>query len=506
MSDMETKKLLLLENTIKFFEDNGRFPTNSEIEKQFNIPRRTLRRYFGSLSGLIAAAMEHVDEPLFTTKRAEATRKAIKASKRFFITTAVVGAEVDHEALASVKNYLKRNKATLLVLPSADPAASVSDGLDETLCEEHIVFEESNLGSNLMISDIKLSAKQIMPHTGLGRFGQRNTSMIFASPKQNLEFVSVSNNKLPHALMTTGAITIPAYQTKRYMSLRTAYIAKNDHVMGGVVVDIDKNGLYHFRQVQFDKNGSFIDLCTQYNSDGSVARINPEALVAGDWHTGHTCPTVRKATIEMLKELKPKYMVLHDAVDHRSINHHIEKKIITKAKVIDCSLKQELDEFKQEVSELKKLAKLVIVKSNHDEWVDRYLEECRFVNDSTNLRLALQLAIYKYDGKDVLATYVNDPEIRFLKRDEDFTIAGIQLGSHGDIEGSLGRIEKSFGKAVTGHSHSGAILRGVYRVGTSTKLREAYAQGPISWTNTHCLVYPNGSRQLINIINGKYRI
>lgn len=505
MSDLDTKKLLLLENTIKFFEDNGRFPTLEEVREVLNTPRRTLRRYFGSLEGLISAATERIDEPILTTDRAEATKRAIKGSKRFFITTAVVGAEVDQEALKSVKNYCKKNKALLLILPAADPAESVSKGLDESLLSEFIVFEESKLCSNLNISDIKLSAKQIMPHTGLGRFGQRNNSMIFASPKQNLEFVSVSNNKIPHALMTTGAITLPAYQTQRYMSLRTAYIAKNDHVMGGIVVDIDKQGNFHFRQVQFDENGSFIDLCIQYSSNGKTSKIIPEALIAGDWHVGSTCETVRKVTLDILKEVKPKYMVLHDLFNGTSINHHVEKRKITKSKTIKMTLKDELEDTKKELNVLKKLSKLIVVKSNHDEWIDRYLEECRFVDDSPNFRLSLELAIAKYDGFDPLETYINDSDIKFLKRDEDFIVSGIQLGSHGDIEGSLMRIEKSFSKAVTGHSHSGAILRGIYRVGTSTKLREPYAQGPISWTNTHCIVYPNGQRQLINIINSKWK-
>jgi len=505
MSDIETKKLLLLNNTIKFFEDNGRFPTNKEVESEFKIPRRTLRRYFGSLTGLIAAATEHVDEPLFTTERAADVRKAIKSSKTFFITTAVVGAEVDMNCLSAVKNFCRRNKAQLLVLPSADPAASVSDGLDDVLLDENIIFEEINLCNNLKISDIKLSAKQIMPQTGLGRFGQRNTSIIFASPKQNLEFVSVSNNKIPHALMTTGAITTPAYQTERYMSLRTAYIAEHDHIMGGIIVELDTNDMYHFRQVQFDSNGSFIDLGVQYDSEGKISKVRPSALIAGDWHVTSTCPQVKDVTDVILNELKPQFMVLHDFFNGTSINHHIEKKKITKAKLLNMTLSEELELNKKELNRLKKKASLVVVKSNHDEWIDRYLEECRFVDDPLNFRISLDLAAAKYDGKDPLAAYINDSDIKFLKRDEDFIIAGIQLGSHGDIEGSLLRIEKSFNKAVTAHSHSAAILRGIYRVGTSTKLREPYAQGPISWTNTHCLVYPNGSRQLINIINGKYK-
>ncbi len=497
------KKLLLIETTKAFFEENGRFPSLAELAK-LGIKRKLIRVHFNDLASLIEATMTQLDEPLFTEERADSVIKAIKEHKRFVITTAVVGAKVDRVALAAIKTYCKKNNATLLVVPCADPAASVSDGIDPLLLEENIVFDNVDLNSNIMISSIKISAKQIMPHTGLGRFGQRNKSMILASPKQNLEFIAVANNKIPHALMTTGAITLPSYATKRYMSLRTSYIAEHDHVMGALIVEIVNNQIYHFRQVQF-KNGGFIDLGVKYTKKG-ISKVSPEAIVLGDLHITHTCPVVESTTYKMLSDLKPKNIVLHDSFNGLSISHHLEKKSITKARLNPPTLKDELDANKLVFKKLKKYGKIVVVKSNHDIWIDRYLDDGRYVFDHVNLKTALELALAKVNGNDPYEYYIDDKDIRFLKRDEDFIIQGIQLGSHGDVEGSLVRVEKSFGKAIVGHSHSGAILRGVYRVGTSTELREDYVQGATNWTNTHCLLYPDGSRQLINIISGDYRL
>ncbi|MFM1781349.1 MAG: hypothetical protein RLZZ181_114, partial [Pseudomonadota bacterium] len=60
-------------------------------------------------------------------------------------------------------------------------------------------------------------------------------------------------------------------------------------------------------------------------------------------------------------------------------------------------------------------------------------------------------------------------------------------------------------KSVTGHSHTPQILRDVYVVGTSTDTKPDYGKGgPNSWMNTHCIVYPNGTRQLVNMIEGKF--
>lgn len=507
---MEDKKLLLIEDCKAFFEKEGRFPTTSEVEELFGVPGRTMRRYFGGLQGLIKSTLDTIDEPLFTPQRADKVKTAIAKSRRYVITTAVVGAEVDTNALASVKNYCKKNDATLLIIPAADPAANVSDGLAEELQDELVVFENVDLNNNIAIFALKLSAKQINPTTGLGRIGQRNKSFIFASPKQSLEFVSVGNNKMPHALMTTGAITKPAYQTTRYMSQRTSFIAEHDHVQGAIVVEIQDKNIYHFRQVQFNKDGSFTDLGVRYFAK-STMKTKIASMVLGDWHSGATNSTVKEVTYNMLKRFRPEEVVLHDLFNGMSISHHVEDLSVTKARLNLPSLAGELRVTRDDLLAFNKLVnRVVVVKSNHDEWIDRYLEEGRYVSDSKNFRLALDLAAAKYDGKDPLAFGLfrnNLPEsIKFLKRDEDHIVKGIQLGCHSDLEGSLLRLEKSFGKAIGGHSHTAAILRGVRKVGTSTDLREPYAKGPISWTHTHALVNEDGSVQLINIIEGEYKL
>ncbi len=506
MTNMSEKKLWLLEEVKNFYNQNSRFPTTREIHTLFGVPRRSLRRYFGSLSELMQLVLDDIDEPLFTEDRANKIKDLVSTAKKYVITTAVVGAPVCESSFKSIKQYCKLNNAELLILVSADPAANVSDGLDESLKGENIVFQDTFLNDNLKISSIKMSAKQIQPHTGLGRFGQRNTSMIFGSPKQNLDYVSVANNKLPHALMTTGAITLPAYHTTRYMSRRTAYIAEHDHVMGALIVEIENEKNFHFRQIQFNDSGCFYDLGMKYNGINKPTQTQLLAVVLGDWHTTHTDITIRQATFDFLSVYKPKHLLIHDCFNGDSINHHVIGKNITRAKLTDITLKQELDINKTELGILKSYTdKLVIVKSNHDYWIDRYLDECRFVYDPLNFRLSLDLAAAKYDGFDPFEHYINDPDIKFLKRDEDFIIKGIQLGAHGDIEGSMTRAETTFGNAVIAHSHSAAILRGIYRVGTSTPLKEDYVTGSTAWTNTHCIINEDGSRQLINFINGKYK-
>jgi hypothetical protein len=61
-------------------------------------------------------------------------------------------------------------------------------------------------------------------------------------------------------------------------------------------------------------------------------------------------------------------------------------------------------------------------------------------------------------------------------------------------------------RLVTGHGHSPAIEHGHYRVGTSTYLKLDYTEGPSSWLNTHCIIYANGKRSLLNIVFGKWHL
>ena len=453
---------------------------------------------------------------------------AVKNYKRFVVTTAVTGCSVDQELLKTIQHYCQKNDAVHLVLVASDPAhnrdfARDHGSVDRALINSgaHLVVQDTALNTNLYLSTIKLSAKHIDPITGLGRIGQRNGSFIYASPKQRLKPVAVSNEGLPHFLMTTGAITVSNYDTENYMSERTAYIADNDHVMGGLIVEIVDEERYHFRQFQSDKEGSFIDFGLQYNADGTTNVEAPAAFVLGDWHSGETDPIAARAWIDIAHDLNVKNIVLHDAFDGLSINHHEMDNIILRAQRSEqgqLDLKSELAGLANDINMWTSIVpKVTIVKSNHDEFLELYLRKGWYVQDPQNHRIALHLSLAMLDNLDPIRYGVenlgleNKDKITWLARDEDFRIARIQLGAHGDkgangSRGSLRAMEGAYGNSVSGHSHSPEILRGAWQVGTSSKLKLSYNKGPSSWLHTSCLVYENGSRQLINVIEGKYRL
>ena len=81
---------------------------------------------------------------------------------------------------------------------------------------------------------------------------------------------------------------------------------------------------------------------------------------------------------------------------------------------------------------------------------------------------------------------------------------------HGDLglngaKASEKSSEDAFRAIIKGHTHNSKIFRGVVGVGTSTKLELKYNRGLSNWTHAHSFVYPNGTQQLIHIVDGVYK-
>jgi hypothetical protein len=526
MKNVISKKAQMIKDYANATKSLGHHPTYGEFAAEAGHTRAAVQHHFFTKNALRDEAKKAfpeafdgiIDEELYNPQSFKELTKTLGKYKRFFITTAIGGAPIDAKALKSVKQYCKMNKAALLVLPANNDLSDIDPALVSD-ADVNIVFSDVALNKNLHISTIKINPKAVDPVTGLARIGQRDGSFIFASPKQRLKFVPNSNLRLPHCLMTTGAITKPMYQGKKYSQQRTDFIANYDHVMGGLIVEIQDKVHFHFRQVQFEKNGNFIDLGVYYQGD-RVSTVAPKALVLGDYHSIDKDPVADAAYKNLMKALNPETLVLHDAFDGKSISHHDQHKKIYRTMLAEqgkLSLEKELQVMTNDLNSLSCLVKqVVMVKSNHDEFLSRYLDDSRYVNEPHNYKMAAILTGLMVQGKDPLKAGVEmlglkEPsKFKWLRRDEDFMVARIQLGAHGDkggngSKGTLMSMENAYGLSVTGHSHTPEILRGAWQVGTTSKLNLDYTKGsPSSWFQTACLVYPNGSRQLISVVDGKW--
>lgn len=527
---IELWKVQIEETYLVYLEKNNKVPILQDLI-DLGVAKYWITKTFGNFNNLHSHILKEFpksckylfNESYFTThKYISETRKIMSNYSNFVITTAVSDKRVDQDFLASIKNYCKRNNALLLVLPCEDVASRKSEytwELDPSLNNKftRVVSADTYLNKNFYISSIMMSAKQINPLTGLDRLAKGKGSMIAASPKQFLKYIPTSQEKLPHALMTPGAITLGNYSTDLTMSKRTSYLAEFDHTMGAIVVEIMDKERFFFRQVQTDETGIFTDLSTSYYPNGSVSKQEGVIAVFGDSHASYHDPIVKKAQHDLCEKLNVTDIVMHDVFDGSSISHHDAGKPMLKAAKAHKKKTSLVKEGEDTVKYINSFANKYVchmIRSNHDEVLNRYIVEGRFLFDPENCYKALDLAKKYIEGKDIFRDFMEElgvsDNVVWVKRDTDYKLYGIELGNHGDLgangsRGSITSIEKCYSDCVIGHSHTAGILRGVYQVGTSSLMKLSYNRGPSSWTHTTCLIYPDGTRQLINFIDGKWR-
>lgn len=523
--ELTKKQSQIVKIYAKLAESMGKYPARSELIKA-GVSRDAMRAAFGDMESLKKQAKKLYPEffdkiigpEYFTIKAFKKLEEEVQTHKRFVITTAVAGAPVDENFLASIKKYCEHKKALLLVLPANYALYDIDRYL---VLNERIVFKGLKLNSNISISPVKIDPKQIDPTVNLDSVGQREGTILLASPKQRMRPVANSNTRMPHRLQATGAITKPRYIPRDGVPKRRDFLATKQHVMGAIIVETVDNNFYHFRQIQAAKDGSFTDLFHRYSDDG-VEFVGCEAIIQGDYHNMSTDPLADAVADELCRLGKPKYRIFHDLFDGMSINHHEKKNKIERAILAAesrLSLATEIHELKLTLQKKLKIGdyKIVITKSNHDEFLIRYLQEGDF--EDQNRLIATKLQVMAMEGKDPLKAgleelygFKNEDRVIWLSRDQDFKItrAKIEVGCHGDLgpngkrgPGSAGML-KAYGDCSYGHCHYAEINHGAMSVGTSSYLKLKYNRGPSSWTQTHQIVNKDGSRQLINCINGKY--
>ena len=460
----------------------------------------------------------------------------MRQKKIYVITAAQACGKLHRNFWRGLRNYEKKNRTEEIIVLPLTGAETAEDWTDNNFPKElrPLLFRGKRyLNSNCSIRQFHIMPQMVDPLTGLDRFAQRGTTLIFASPKQRLRAVPHSQEKHPKFLMTTGVCTEPRYATSEDYSIerrRRGSIAKRDHTYGAIVVEVVDNKLFHVRHLWANARGQFCDLGTIY--DGRKTRqAKAEAMVLADWHNGQGDPLAIKASLQQIRVFKPKRLFLHDFFDGHSISHHIEKKPVREKllQIYDKDMWRLDDELKDAAKQLLELASMApevyLVFSNHTEFLHRYLEELRFWKDTHNYRTALDLLKYmaKRDHNDPVEAGIKmacarmgvrlPRNVKFLREDADFKIWGFQLGAHGhnssaDGRGSIVTKEVAYGPSVTGHVHTAEAQRLTFTVGTHLPVVPAmfYMRGqPTKWTMTNAFLWNTGLVQLVHAINGEWR-
>ncbi len=514
-------------------KDNPIKPTRAEINRHVLLPTRV------QIDELERIARENHPECFFDAVLSEKKLKisnqqaflAAKTSKRFIISTVVEGCPVNEEFLGAIRQYCKYNKAELLLLTCRDPASRVITKtgrlIDKAVLNDTFVTKELFLNKNISIQTIKTSPKQIKPTTGLDRIGQRRGTFIFASSKLVQNLVPVFGEEdLPHAMLATGALTLPRYETDKYMSERTAYIANFDHEFGAVIVDVEDENIYHFSLVKAEPDGSFFHQSIHYRHDRTPKKVQAEALIFGDWHSGATSKTARECFFDLAEHSQPKAIFVHDSFDGATINPHemhLQINMVKKARKGKLSLSEELDVYTRDILDISRLAgkwggKVYIVYSNHDDFIARNIQAENPLQDPYNAEEKLLMAMDMLKSKNPLEGAFRrragqeGGNVVFLTLDSSVRVSGFECAIHGHI-GPKGRkcpgldeLSKSYGQIISAHLHSPAKSKMAYRVGTMSNYKLGYNKGASDWLHTSALVNPGSTCQLINSIYGRWRL
>ena len=366
------------------------------------------------------------------------------------------------------------------------------------------------------------------PLAGFETFSGRQ-SCIFPHAKIAMRAVPATEGSGAKLMYTTGTVT-----TKNYIQKRAGLLAEFHHTFGGLIVEVDSQGVWKVRQLDAEsETGTIYDLNLKVENGAVTNGHRIEAIVFGDIHATIIDPTVlalsATAPGNMLDVLKPRYVFIHDLMEGASVNHHEARRPLARFKTALRDLTVVTNELQATADVLKNYYRrdshIVVVNSNHDRWLDRWLDEFNpQFDDARNLEIyhdgnAARMAHHRLCGGtlNVLAYLIHKhtdftTPATFLGVDESFLICDkrLECGQHGDLgpngsRGSALQLSKVGRRSIVGHYHSAGIWDGLYAVGTSTDFRMGYNVGPSSWTHSHCIVYPNGKRAIITMYENAWK-
>ncbi|MCF6205261.1 MAG: hypothetical protein L3J47_00005 [Sulfurovum sp.] len=467
-----------------------------------------------------------------TSKRKKELRKA----KRFVVTSALNNSDIDSKVWGALKRYAKEVKAEIIVLPVRykNPTSRVDGKVigegawwpDELL--PYMTDELVELHEHFWVmGHVRIQATAQNPLSGLETLS-KGASAAFAHPQLAMKMVATPQNKLPKVLYTTGSVS-----QANYSATKAGVKGDFHHSLGGLIIELDGPRFYP-RALVADDTGGFCDVDRYYTAKGSKKSI-AEALVTGDEHALFTDPQCKAATYtnkdSIAKVTKAKIIVKHDVFDGYSVNYHSDKNVVSNIAKADAGgayllVREELQLTVDYINETTpKGSTSLIVESNHHDHLAMWLMSKTMgeVAKEGNARIFHELWGLTLPTVRMTANGAkcDDPfmlwakprftcKVKFLHKSSP-TIKGIDITHHGHrgangARGSSQAFARIGVRTITGHSHSPCILFGTYCVGTSSMLELEYTGGLSSWAHCHCLVHPNGKRQLIFIIDGHWRL
>jgi hypothetical protein len=403
----------------------------------------------------------------------------------------------------------------------------------------YLVSDRVQLAKGLVFcAEVQILPTATDPLSGLETYTGRSSG-IFPHAKIELRSIPSMRDEPTKFNYTTGCVT-----RHNYIQKKAGQKGEFHHAYGALIVEVMKDGWW-VRQLNADKDNIIYDLDVYAAHDDELgatifSAVGAEALVSGDVHVAELDPEVKEATWGkggLVDLLAPRVQVLHDVFDmrsrpwqdeqsfHRQLEKHVKKQESVEDEVRECA--EVLNEL------CSKVEKTVIVRSNHDLKLEKWLDVGDYKKDLINApfflraQLAKVNAILRGDKSfKVLQwaitsvatshqfTALLGKGVQYLAEDESYILCpeaggGIECGNHGHLgvngaKGTPKGFTKMARKMIIGDKHVAGIYGGVYVTGTCTGRDVAYAKGPSSWSPTDCVVYRNGKRALVTMWKGRF--
>lgn len=469
--------------------------------------------------------------------------------RTFILTGAQNDTDIDIVLWENLKAYAEHLGADIVVGPwtyetswwdENNPASrSYHSELEEYLC-----FGQMEIGEEFIFAgEMNTLPTATRPIGDLTTYSKGRWA-VFPHPRlQLISMPAIDPGDQGFQIMTTGAVTKP-----QVIPRKAGIKSIDNHTMGATIVEFDSDGDIFARQITASpEDSSFQDLDTLVRNGRVYTGQSVEVLTVADMHSakmgsknalstfGFDYKTGKKQKCNLIDELRPKLVVAHDIHDHESRNHHhredvshnyemayrgresVEEEVQRSSKILDCLMDKDVN--------------VLVVESNHDKALERYIREGRYRQDGINMMYGLKLdqAYHKWvehlsDALDaekdpgsfsLLEWAIRDmnPRLNRVTWSHDngsYIVNGVQLGWHGDrgvngTRGSLYGFSRMGHKITFGHTHTPGIMDGAM-CGGVMELSHGYNKGPSAWCVTHVIQYPNGSRCLVTMQKGKYRL
>lgn len=518
--------------------------TQEATAEKLGISRRSLRRSLERYDQYVAEGII-APKPLFTGKINAMKREVLdlpaKGKVRHILLTCIQNNTPLHDTVWANLLALKEHYGAELFISTftynknafskwsqkmgAHGGHEAEDIWFDSRAMEYVVDRSIEIAPGLVwCGEQQISPTAERPLSGFESYTGRKSG-IFPHTKFAMESVASGKFEPTKLNYTTGTVT-----QRNYTATKAGRKAEFHHGYGALIASVDHEGRWFVRQLNADNSGVICDLDLMA-ADGIVTTGHAvEAITWGDIHGDHLSHQMRELCWGdggILDTLRPRVQFFHDTLDFRARNHHdrdnalleFEKYLAGKDDVeAELARSKEFLDFSQ-----REWCESVVVDSNHDNALGRWLDEADYRSDPANALFFLEAQLRRYQSvkdREVDFHLVEwamrragcSDQIVFLREDESYIIApntgGIEGGMHGHLgpNGSRGTptgLKKMGRKANIGDKHSAGIYDGLYVAGVLGDLDQGYNSGPSSWSHSNIITYANGKRAIQTIWDGK---